>query len=151
MPEPLAALQNILISDETVNGMIAGRVFYDEVPDSQVSMMPQATLVLSLSGGPNAFEGSYLQLNNERVDIMAYSFTPAAARGLYRAVYNVLHNLRRTTVADCLIHKAEKDGGPITLRDMPATFPGQAPDSTEHWPVVHSSWMVLSSLQEVPV
>lgn len=149
MPEPLAALQHILLADTTVASIVTDRVWLDEVVDAQVSQMPRSSVVLSLSGGPNKYEGSYLQLSSERVDFMCYGTTPTTARALYRAVFNVLHNLHRTTVGDCLVHNALKDGGPISLRTINVVFPGQTPDPTEHWPAIMSSWMVLASTTEV--
>jgi hypothetical protein len=149
VPEPLAALQSILSADATISSIVSDRVWLDEVPDPQVSMMPRSSIVLALSGGPNKYEGGYMELSSERVDVFCYGTTATTARALYRAAFNVLHFLTRTTVDDCLVHTAQKDGGPIWMRTDSVVFPGQVPDPTEHWPLIHSSWMVLASTMEV--
>ena len=145
MPNRVVALTHFLKDNPTIGGMTRGRVYEYEMPDSQVSKMPVACLVLSPSGSAEAFGGGYQQFSDGRIDITHYAYTVPSAYELYQAVYAVLKPMRRTLVGDTLLHWCRKAGGPVSIRSAEISWPGMAPDPSLHWPAVTASWQVLSA------
>lgn len=145
MPNRIAALVTLLKADSTVAGMVAGRVFDQEIPDSHVSRMPRSCLVVRSAGGSQAIGQGYADYSDERIDVRHYAWTPSSAYELYLAVRDVLRSLHRVSVGDTVLHWCRPAGGPVSMREPATGWPGGAPDNTTHWPSVIASWQVLAA------
>lgn len=133
----IGAITEWLKADPDVAGLAAARVFGGELPDEESKSMPRAAIVIRPSGGASLAGGSYARHDTQRVDLLAYDKTPAAANALARLARRSLTSLRRSVVAGCLIHWIEASGGFTAGRDRDAA-----------WPVAFQSFQAFYALKE---
>lgn len=143
MPDRVVALVQYLKEDSAVGSATEGRVWPQEIPDRSVSRMPRPSVVVRDSGGPQTIRRG--QTSNSRVDIRCYATTPHSAKDIHNFVYAALDDLTTTVVGATLLHSALPSMGPMSMREPPVPFPGEAPDNRKHWPVVISSWVILAA------
>lgn len=134
----IGAIMARLNDDAVVSGLVAGRVFGGELPDTETALMPRAAIVLRPSGGASLAAGSYVEHDTQRFDSLAYGATPSEANKLARRVRRVLTKTRRQVVSGCLIHWIEVAGGFSAGRDKDAA-----------WPIAFQSFQAFHALQEV--
>lgn len=131
IPDPVDAIVALLRADPALAGLIGGRVFNTELPESETGAMPRGAIVVAPSGG-GLIGRAYQQYGDVRLDVRCYGETPKAARDVWRSVQPALKGLRREVRLGCLMHWARQGGGPLSGRD---------PDTD--WPSIWSSWQVL--------
>lgn len=138
-PDLLEALVSFLRADTDVSALVGARVFRPELPEAETQHMPRKALVLQRAGGGVLVgRDTYLQVGDQRVDVIAWGGSPGEAAAVHRAAYAALKQLRREISEGALIHWAQPEQAPISLRD---------PDTD--WPFERSSWQVLVSDLEV--
>lgn len=140
IPDPIAALVAYLRADPDTTSLTGGRIFGQELPETEAGPMPRACLVLTDAGGAPLGPGANdaVPVSVTRVDVRAYGATPQEAKAVSLAAHAALKGLRRAVVGQALLHSATVAGGPNYLRD---------PDTA--WPFVLSTYQVLAA--EVPV
>ena len=137
-PDHLHALAEYLKADEGIAELVAGRVYFPELPAHQTDP-PLPAIVLSDAGGTGMLGNAYQRYGDRRVDVRCWARTPNEARAVCLAVTPALKQLRRFVGPEsrCLVHWARPAGGPLNLRD---------PDT--RWPYTLSVWQIL--VAEVP-
>ena len=136
---PIAALREYLLSDADVAEKAEARLFVPELPPNEAAHMPRTCVVLSYSGGPPGIGASdYAPVAVNRIDVRCYG-GPVISGGwfeveeLWRAVYLALKGLQPQQVDDGYLYHAIKEAGPNHQRD-----------SDTDWPLIFSSWAVMS-------
>ncbi len=136
--DPLAALIRYLKLDAHTIDMTGTRIYGGELPETEVSSMPRATILLRLvGGGLLPISNSYVEVSDVRVDAYAYGATPSSAFRAHRCLAGALKQMRRNTQGRTVLHWAMPAGGPQSLREA----------NTE-WPLVLSTWQVLYAERE---
>ena len=130
-PDVIEAVVDLLAAE----GVASGRVFGDEMPDSEAESMPRDAVEVSPSGG-HGF-ASTQRLDVQRIDVRSFGATPADARLLALTVHRILTELDRRVVGSCLVHSVNSAGG----------F-GSDREPNTRWPFAWRSYLVLHS--EVP-
>lgn len=137
--DPTAALIRFLKTDADTIDMTT-HIFGGELPDSEVSLMPNACVVLRMTGGGlMPISSSYVMVNDIRIDAYAYGSTPLQAFRLYRCIAGALKQMKSNTQGRTRLYWAKAAGGPLSLREQ----------DTE-WPVTLSTWQVFWSERETP-
>lgn len=134
----IGALVEALKADSIISVLTADRVFGGELPKGETRDMPRHAIVLTPSGGVSLAQGSYVQHDTQRVDLLAYAETPKEANALAASGRRVLRSIRRQIFSGCLIHWAEPAGGFSARRD-----------GATQWPVAFQPYQVFHALQEV--
>jgi hypothetical protein len=129
-----AAIRKLLLQDPTVDGAVNGRVYVEELPESEHKEMPRACVVLKEAGGlPIMSWEPYL---NPRYDVFCFGKDYYEAGEVDRAVTEVLHNMDRKVVNKTLLHTAVIQGA----RFFKTGDTG--------WPVKHRSLSLIGSTTE---
>lgn len=137
--DPTAALIRFLKLDADTTSMTSS-IFGGELPDSEVAGMPQACVVLRMTGGGLLpISSSYVEVNDIRIDAYAYGSTPLQAFRLYRCLAGALKQMKSNTQGKTRLYWAKSAGGPLSLREQ----------DTE-WPLTLSTWQVFWSERETP-
>jgi hypothetical protein len=134
----VAALVALLIADASVAAIAGGRVFGDELPETENAAMPRAALVVVASGGPSLTGGSNAEHDTARVDLFGYGATQEEANRLIATAALSLRRIQRVVSAGTLIHWARPAGGATGARDAQLA-----------WPRAFQSFQVFHALQEV--
>lgn len=132
--DPAVGIIAYLKADAAIAGLVASRVFGDEIPPSRAGGMPLKCIVVEPSGGTQTFGNAYQDYGDGRFDIFSYGETPFEAGRVQRTVYGAMKRLRRAVHGGVLLHWAKRDGGPLPLRD---------PDA--NWPYRFESYQVLTA------
>ena len=132
--DPVAALVSYLETESTLQFLIEGRVFGEELPAVENAQMPRACIVVMASGGGGNIGSSYQQFGDGRVDVRCYGPSTREAKRLANLVYVAIKTLKRTVEKSCLIHWARLAGGPIKLNDLDTD-----------WPCFWMSWQLLAA------
>lgn len=136
------ALRVYLLNDADVNGMVAGRVFAEELPRQEAGNMPRHAVLIMSAGGAwvSRAQSSNLPIDGRMKDVFCYGPTPYESRRLFDAVHQALKNLTRREVTPTglatpvLLFDAVKVGGPTGRRD-PET----------NWPFTFASYSVMAA------
>lgn len=136
--DPVLGIITKLKANASIAGMVAARVFGDELPGSETASMPRKCIVVEPAGGSQSFGRAYQDYSDGRFDIRCYGETPYQAGVLARAVHTAMKHLDREVHAGVLLHWAIRSGGPLSLRD---------PDA--NWPFRFESYQVLASEKEI--
>ena len=121
----VAMLIAILRADVAVADLVQARVFGAELPREEVGHMPRPAIVIAASGGGSLGPGarSYVPWVVTRVDVQCYGAAPYGAFEVHSAVYEVMTQLRRTTIDTTVLKDAVVAGGPIQSRDTNTDWP----------------------------
>ena len=122
---PVAAVVELLKADAEVERLTDGRVWAAELPESENQSMPRAAVVINAEGGRGSGAGarSYAPWANVRIDVYCYGETRYAADELDWAVYGVLTQVRRTEIAETLVHDLVSTAGPLSDRASDTDWP----------------------------
>jgi len=134
----IAAVVAQLKADAGVSALAGADVYGVEMPADTVKRMPINAIVVQPSGGAPMTEESELELDAQRIDIMAYGATPNAANAVRRAAASALTGTKRRVVANVLIHWINKAGGFYAARERDGL-----------WPQSFQSFQILYSTQEI--
>lgn len=134
----IGALVEALKADSIISVLTTDRVFGGELPRDETRHMPRHAIVLVPSGGISLAEGSFIEHDTQRVDLLAFAETPKEANALVNSARRVLRSIRRQVFSGCLIHWAEPTGGISARRD-----------NDTQWPVAFQPFQVFHALQEV--
>ena len=135
----LTAVVDILKADAGVIAQVSGRVFGDELPQSETASMPRKCIVIKPSGGVvPPFAAATVPLEVQRLDIWCYGETMIKADQVRRAVFGAMRAISRTIQGGVLVHWARPAGGSAAGRD----------DAGE-WPYRWNSWQVMSDERAV--
>ena len=130
IPDPITLIVALLLDDTAVSDIADTRVFAGGLPqDKEIrAAMPQATVVVSPSGGPG--RKGRVRYRRNRVDTCCYGATLHEAWTLHLAVREALEMALR----DEALFSAEttSDGA-------------NAVDPTTQWPTCYASYSVLSA------
>lgn len=136
--DPVAAIVAMLSADAGVAALAAGFVFGGELAPQATATMPRDAIVVQPSGGTPVGMGSYAEYDAQRVDVMAWSATPAGAVKLLATAALAMRRLKRSVFAGTLLHSADSAGGYTAGRD---------PDT--QWPYAFQSFQVFHALVSV--
>lgn len=126
---PITAIRTMLLADTDVAAEVGTRVFGQELPRGQTEAMPQKCLVVTSVGGIDP--AAYIPVGHVRLDVRCYGKTPREADSVWVDVYDALKYLERAVHGTTLLHSAQMEGGPRSLRD---------PDAG--WPFTLSTWVL---------
>ncbi len=115
--EVIGAIVALLVDE----GIAAGNVFGDEMPDTFADSMPTDAVEVSPSGGTGFASQSHLDV--QRIDVRSYGATPEAARAVALAVHTVLNRLVRRVSDGVLLHSAIPAGGFLSDREIDTRWP----------------------------
>jgi hypothetical protein len=150
MPDRYSALVQVLQSNAGLAGILKGRVFDEELPDSIVSRMPVPCVVVMSSAGARNIGGPDNDFSDAGATVRIYAWrTLNSARALESQVYDVLRHITRKVVGDTLLHWCRPGGSAIAVRAQTVVWPGGVVDQSTHWPYVQRSWQVLAA--DIPV
>lgn len=121
MVDGILAVIAFLKSDVGVSAVAGDRIYGIEVPKAEIDNMPRQTTVIRASGGSQARD--YIPVSTIRIDVFSYGETHSKAAALDLAIYDAMKSLRRTVTGSALIHNAESNAGPISLRDPTTNWP----------------------------
>lgn len=133
MTDPIAALVAYHAARLANASVYGGRV-----PGADHDVDPGRTLLLRYAGDPGAFGGGNQRYGDVRVHAFAYGNDDLAALQLHREVLAGFKALSRAVHKGVLLHWARPAGGT-----------GQGEDADTGWPLVRSTWIVLTA--EVPI
>jgi hypothetical protein len=160
-PDRIVAIMTVLGADPDVAALVQGRVYRNRIPDFQIGKMPRNLLIVRPNGGGGGYGGGYMQLSDQRVEVLAFGHSEESTYAIYLAVHALLSQLTRRTVGDCVLHCCNKVGGPISLFDPGLMLPepprldvaisARGADPTTYWPYTLSAWQVVASEIPVPV
>lgn len=136
----LGALIAYLTSDSTVNALVSGRIWGDEMPSSEAVSMPRKCVIINTvgQGGYGRESRSEIAIDRRMKDVRCYGETPYEAERLWNAVNLALKRLRRHLVTppsglgQVLLYSAVKVAGPTSRRE---------PDS--EWPIAFGTYNVM--------
>lgn len=129
IPDPIADIRALLLADPTVDGLVSGRVYHSELPDSESPNMPQQAVVVAQAGGPG--RPKTLKTRNLRVDTICYGATLYESYQLHQAVREVLETLDRASGS---------------VKSLETLTDGQnARDPLKQWPVCFASYRALTT------
>ncbi|RKR03574.1 tail completion protein gp17 [Maricaulis maris] len=134
----IGAVTAVLKADAPVAAVLTTRVFGGELPPDEARHMPRPAVVIRPSGGVSSAQGSNVQHDTQRFDLVAYGATPSKADSLRRKCRRALTNVERLTVAGALIHWIQPAGGFSSGRDGDAD-----------WPYAFQSFQIYHALNEV--
>jgi hypothetical protein len=139
-PDPLAGLVALALADAQVEALAAGRVYGDELPDSEAAGQPRKAVTIRHAGmsTPAPEVGSKAELASYRFDVWNFGETHYEAGRMRLATFDVLRGLERAVFEGVLFHSAIREAGPLSLRD-----------ASTNWPFKLETWRVLVSCEEV--
>ncbi len=118
-----AALIDYLRNDASV-AVLTDRIYGSELPRSQLSRMPEKTVIVRTSGLGNSIgDRSDVPEIGNRFDIRCYGESPYQADLMHMAVYLAMKALRRHRHESVTLQTAEVAGGPLPGRDADADWP----------------------------
>ncbi|KKM73941.1 hypothetical protein LCGC14_1405360 [marine sediment metagenome] len=115
-------LKAFLLANEALTDLVSERVFGLELPDSQASIMPIKSVVISPSGGP-PLTGGYAAVTAQTFDMFSYGENPYECQRVRSVVFDALKALRREVSVGVLIHWCEPAGGFANMRDPDTKWP----------------------------
>jgi len=133
----IQALRAHLLADTNVAAEVGAHVYGDALPRAAVAAMPQAALVIELSGGVSLAAGTWSQHDTQRVDVIAWGTTPERAAHLAALARRSLAAIRRQLIGSVLVHWAEPAGGASKARD---------PDG--RWAIVRRPYQIFHATEE---
>lgn len=129
IPDPIAEIRTLLIADSSVNSLVSGRVYGDEIDQADQANMPRAVVVLRESGGPGRL--GLTLYRRTRIDTLCYGKDLSESALLHRYVREVLETMDRPT-GTLFTAEVSSDGKN-----------GRDPET--QWPVSIASYLVLSA------
>ena len=114
MIDVFAALKD-LIETESVVTDLTNRIYVGEVPQEEVSNLPDMVIVLAAAGGIE--HNRLLPLIDPRVQVWCIGKTYYEASTLDRTLFEVFRHIVRRTINGVLIHSIGWSGGPFMVRD----------------------------------
>ena len=124
----MKALRDLVIADATINALVEGRVYVNEIPKAVIeaadTFHPQKMLVLRQAGG--TAKQDYLPIDQPLVTALCYGESDFEAERVRRAVWTRFNGLSREIVSDVLIHHINPTGGAIPLREPDIVWPATA-------------------------
>ena len=129
IPDPIADIRALLLADATVDGLVSGRVYHSEVPESESPNMPQQAVVVAQAGGPGRHKT--LKTRTIRLDTICYGATLYESWTLHLAVREVVETLARRSNSVISVE---------TISDG-----ANARDPLKQWPLCFASYRVLTT------
>lgn len=130
IPDVVAAVVTVLRADA---GVAINRVYYAELPQSEIANMPRQAIVVRKVGGFTS-DRARVRYQKQRIDVKCYGETPYEAAEIELAVYDALKQMEPQDVDTCRIWDAEVSSGAIDLRE---------PDT--QWPLVFRSYVISAA------
>jgi hypothetical protein len=115
MTDVVLSILTFLKNESSVMLLAGGRIYGDELPESEVINMPRKCVVIMETGGLE--RNDFLPINQPRLDIYCYGETFYEAGKLDRAVSYALKHLKRLTISNSLIHGVALGTGAHSLKD----------------------------------
>lgn len=131
IPDPLIMLRTYLLTVSAIATAVANRIYNEELPAAEASLMPRPAIVLSAAGGPGS---DWLRTLETRVDVRCYGAKPIDARALAFLLYDTLAWASPRDMGSGRAYKVEPETMPLSLRD---------PDTD--WPFATTSYLVTTS------
>jgi hypothetical protein len=134
------AIQLALQADPNVSAIVGTNIFLLQLPETMEpssigpTAMPQPCAVVMAGGGGARYGGETLQLNDQRINVLAYGPTAHLAWVLSEAIYIALKNLTPKTWGHTFLQWVKPSVKGTLLED---------PDL--QWPYVVSSYQALAS------
>ncbi len=120
----LAALISYLAAQADVSGLVAARIYGQELPAAQATYMPRKALVLRYAGREPYFgQNSWVRHSAIRLDVWHYGETFYQADRLRRTVHEILKGLIPIVQGNCKIHALTDLAGPIAVLDPETGWP----------------------------
>ncbi|WP_339745565.1 DUF3168 domain-containing protein [uncultured Maricaulis sp.] len=134
----IGAVLALLKADAPVAAVVGARVFGSELPKDEAASMPRPAIVVKPSGGLSNAQGSDVQHDTQRFDLVAYGATPNGADALRTKCRRALTDCKRRVIEGALIHWIGVAGGFSAGRDRHAG-----------WPYAFQSFQIYFALKEV--
>lgn len=123
MQDAGVALRLLLLSDTDVNYLTGGRVYVEDIPDSEIVNMPRACLVIRANGGIE--QNDFGPIAVPRYDLWSYGADRIEAAEVDRAVWDYLHYVDNVEENNTLIHTVILSGGPRSAKEPGTEWPVQ--------------------------
>ena len=122
--------------DADLCALVGDNVFCQELPPAMASAEPLNAIVIQDTTGSQNF-GGYSNLREPSYNVFCMGETPELAKAIYLRVYEILRQVRRQVVNECLIHWYDQTSSPRAMHDVQTK-----------WPYILSVWKSLSATHQ---